>query len=238
MSRFYKYLTTAITNGFYWALDYVYIAYRQCVGLLRPGDAHKYSVAKIPHAPVVILLPGIYEKWHFMQPLAEVLWEQGYAVHVIEGLGYNRGSIEAMARLTQEYITQSNIKSCVIVAHSKGGLIGKYLLVHNNEQERIKGLVALNTPFSGSKYASLMPLRSLQIFKPNAPSIVSLANNNLVNAHIVSMYSTFDPHVPAGSHLEGAQNLQVATRGHFRIINNKHVHQAVLRHLGHFFSSK
>ena len=54
-------------------------------------------------------------------------------------------------------------------------------------------------------------------------SIVALASEEEVNARIVSVFGAFDPHIPAGSELAGAKNVQLDTGGHFRILNDPRV---------------
>jgi pimeloyl-ACP methyl ester carboxylesterase len=164
-----------------------------------------------------------------MKPIARVLYHEGYPVHVIEGLGYNRGTVEAMANVVSTYVQEHNLRDCVIVAHSKGGLIGKQLLVQYEAQKIFRGMVAISAPFAGSRYAQLFPLRSLRMFIPDAPLLRALAKNDRVNARIVSIYPAFDPHIPGGSHLQGARNIQVQMYGHFRIIKDRRMHREIIK---------
>ncbi|HEU5121767.1 MAG TPA: alpha/beta fold hydrolase [Candidatus Saccharimonadales bacterium] len=228
MPQFYKTITSILLNLSAWWLDYVYVIYWQFVGFLKRADPKIYIAAGKQEKPPIILIPGIYERWQFMKPIARALFEAGYSVHVIERLGYNRGDVEAMAQLVQEYAKQKNLKDCIIVAHSKGGLIGKYLLVHYNKAHYFRGMVALNTPFLGSTYARFLPLRSLKLFLPASPLLLTLAANEAVNQHIVSLYGIFDPHIPGGSFLKGAINIQLPVRGHFKVVKETRVHKAIL----------
>jgi triacylglycerol lipase len=229
MPSIYRRLIELPINGWAWVLDYTYVAYWQVYGFFikaDPGEYDSLSASKIP----IILIPGIYENWQFMKPIADMLNKNGHPIHVIDGLGYNTGDIKSMAELVDTYITKTKLASCIIVAHSKGGLIGKYVLANFNAKLKIKAMVAINTPFSGSQYAYLLlPLKSTRIFIPHSPILSLLANNTLVNSQIVSIYGQFDPHIPKGSYLKGAKNIKLKTRGHFRIMKNKDVHQAILR---------
>ena len=47
----------------------------------------------------VVILPGIYESWHYPRPIAERLNADGHAVHVIPDLGLNRAPIPATPKL-------------------------------------------------------------------------------------------------------------------------------------------
>ena len=212
-------------NLFYWFLDYIYVAKVEVTSLFNRGNPEQY---RNTGGRTVILLPGVYENWRFMKPVATRLHMDGYDVHVVDGLGYNLGSVEDMGDVVNEYILKNNLRRVVLVSHSKGGLIGKYTLSTFPKKNTISGLVALNSPFSGSRYAYLLPIKSLRIFIPNSPILTTLSNNQLVNERIVSIYGKYDPHIPGGSNLKGATNVQLNTYGHFRIIKEKSVHQAIL----------
>lgn len=212
----------------YWYLDYWYVGYWQLRRLFHRYDAKKYL--RDPGRPSIpiILIPGIYERWHFMKPVADALHKAGYPIHVVQKLGYNRGRISEMARRVRRYMNEQGMTECIIVAHSKGGLIGKYLLTHDNRDGLIRQVIALNTPFSGSVYAYLTPLRSVREFTPTSRIVTELLAHHLDNGRITSIYGAFDPHIPAGSHLPGAKNVQLPVMGHFRIVSESIVQQAVV----------
>lgn len=230
MQKIFRRVVELSANLYFWWLDYLYVAYWQVRDFFSHWNPRQYEVKRDKDSrPSIVLIPGIYESWKFMRPLAEVLYAHGYDVRVIEELKYNRGSVEDMAQIVDSYLHSKKIDSCVFVAHSKGGLIGKYLLARHNQDGRIKGLVAINTPFTGSPYAYLFPFRSIRAFSPRSPILQILAQHRAVNSQIVSIYGIFDPHIPAGSYLEGAANVRVNTQGHFRIMGRKAVHEAVLK---------
>ncbi|GAA1140029.1 esterase/lipase family protein [Nesterenkonia lutea] len=210
-----------------WVRDYAYALHRQASGLVRRPDPQRYRRPDSTE-PAIVLLPGIYETWSFMRPLADTLRERGFDVHAVLDLGYNGGTIADMAELVNEYIRREGVSRCVLVAHSKGGLIGKLLLAHHNEAGALQGMVALNTPFEGSPLARLLPLPAIRVFLPRSPELVELSASRDVDRHIVSIYGQFDPHIPGGSRLEGAHNIQLQTRGHFRPLGDARVHAAVL----------
>ncbi|MGJ9406417.1 MULTISPECIES: alpha/beta fold hydrolase [Nesterenkonia] len=210
-----------------WARDYAYALRWQASGLLRGPDPQVYRRPG-SEKPSVLLLPGIYETWSFMLPVADVLREAGYDVHAVVDLGYNGGTIEDMADLVDGHIRREGIGRCVLVAHSKGGLIGKLLLTRHIDTELILGLVTLNTPFEGSPLARLLPLPALRLFLPRSPELAALGASLEVNRRIVSIYGRFDPHIPGGSHLEAAHNVQLGSRGHFLPLGKAQVQEAIL----------
>ncbi|WP_294568756.1 triacylglycerol lipase [uncultured Arthrobacter sp.] len=215
-----------IRRAWAWTLDYAYVGFWQLHGLLVRDDPARYleagpeparGTAKLP----VLLIPGVYEPWQFMRPVAAHLHRAGHPVHVVEKLGYNRGSVPAMAALAAKYLEERDLRDVVIVAHSKGGLIGKYLMTLPGS--RVSRLVAINTPFSGSIYANFFVLPSIRAFAPRNRTLVSLGSNLEVNSRITSIYGRFDPHIPGGSFLKGARNIQLETMGHFRPIADRRV---------------
>ncbi|PRZ02673.1 hypothetical protein BCE75_11847 [Isoptericola sp. CG 20/1183] len=103
------------------------------------------------------------------------------------------------------------------MAHSKGGLIGKSLMGRADVGPRLLGMVAVNTPFSGSPYARWVPLRSVRAFLPDDEVIAAL-----------------DPHVPTGRGLPGAHNVRLATPGHFRSLADPELVPLLLRELDRF----
>jgi pimeloyl-ACP methyl ester carboxylesterase len=215
-------------RGTWWLLDYLYAGRRQLRSLL-PG--------RIPESfrdgtsPPVVILPGIYESWRFMQPLVAAVNEAGHPVHVMTVLQQNRRPVAASAELIADYLEKEDLRNVVIVAHSKGGLIGKHLMLDPRTADRVQSMVAICTPFSGSRYARLMVLPSLRAFSPRNATTLRLAAELGANERITSIYGTFDPHIPEGSELPGARNIRLPVAGHFRILGEPDTVAAVLEHL-------
>lgn len=210
-----------------WIRDYAYALRRQAAGVVHRYNPQAYRQSGT-EKPAVVLIPGIYESWTFMLPVADALRQNGYDVHAVTDLRYNGGTIEEMAELVGRYLRREQVSRCVLVAHSKGGLVGKLLLAHHNEDGAIRGLVAVNTPFAGSPLARLLPLPALRLFLPNSPELAELSASRHVDRDIVSIYGRFDPHIPGGSCLEGADNVELGTRGHFLPLGDRGVHAAIL----------
>lgn len=185
------------------------------------------SFAQGPLRPVVIL-PGIYESWHYLRPIAERLNAGGHPVHVIPGLGLNRAPIPATAARVYADLVEHGLTGVAIVAHSKGGIVGKHIMMIDDREGRVDRVIAIASPFAGSTMARLVPSAELRAFLPDDPVIAALAGERTVNARITSIYPSFDPHVPDGSELEGARNVEVPVVGHFRILVQPAVIDAVL----------
>lgn len=214
---------TLLGRAWSWALDYAYVGWRQVRHVVTrpPGEAFALG-DRVP----VLLLPGVYETWELLRPVADIAGELGHPAHVVRGLGRNRGRVADMAAVAQRYVEEHSLDRVVLLAHSKGGLIGKHMLVHDADG-RIDRMIAINTPFGGSRYARFAPGRTLRDFSPSNPTLSMLAGRVDVNSRITSIYAEFDPHIPGGSYLEGATNIRLPVSGHFRIIATQELHDAI-----------
>ena len=56
-----------------------------------------------------------------------------------------------------------------------------------------------------------------------------LAEELRVNGRITSIWAEFDPHIPGGSRLQGATNVELPVQGHFRILGSPELLEAVER---------
>ncbi|GAA1327266.1 esterase/lipase family protein [Leucobacter albus] len=177
----------------------------------------------------VLVLPGVYEPWAFMLPLMRELHRAGHPVHVVTALGRNRRPVEDAARAVGDYLARAGLTDVVIVAHSKGGLIGKQVMAFGASAPRIRAMLAIATPFAGSRYASFMLNRTLRAFSPRNAALVALGRSQAVNSRIVSLFPAFDPHIPEGSELAGAANVRVPTPGHFRVLGDERARAVALR---------
>lgn len=205
-----------------WVRDYAYAAYWIVRGLLARGTADELLHPPGGHGSPILLVPGVYESWRFMQPVAEHFYRAGHPVHVLDKLGYNTGAIPAMAEIVTEYLREADLHDVTLVAHSKGGLIAKYSLADEETKRRVRHVVTINTPFLGSRWAYLFLLPSVRMFTPRGPVIRQLMQNLAVNRMITSLYSVFDPHIPETSRLDGAENVVLPTIGHFRPIADRY----------------
>ncbi|MCR2827711.1 esterase/lipase family protein [Microbacterium sp. zg.Y909] len=203
----------------WWVRDYAYASAWQIRALFNRTDPESFlSGERTP----VIVLPGIYETWKFLQPLVAAIHERGHPVHVLDALRRNESPVLEAAEQVTAYLTEQNLRDVIIVAHSKGGLIGKQVMI-GPSADRVRSMLAVSTPFGGSRYALLMLPPTLRIFSPMDATIVALARQETVNSRIVSVYGRFDPHIPEGSELPGAKNVKLETGGHFRILAHPRV---------------
>ncbi|MGV8965043.1 MAG: esterase/lipase family protein [Cellulomonas sp.] len=219
---------TRVRHAVWWLRDYAFVISWQARGLLTRAGAEQFSATGVATSPAVVLLPGVYESWQFMRPLALALSRHGYPVHFVPTLGFNTGAVPDMANLVAATLERRGLDAVVLVAHSKGGLIGKYAMANCDPGHRIRGLVAINTPFAGSPYARWIPLAPVRAFVPTDAILAALAVEDAVNARITSVATRFDPHIPNGSELAGATNIELATPGHFRALGDPHLVPVIL----------
>lgn len=206
------------------AADYAWAADRQA--------RHLLGRATVPTGPggaaPVVLLPGIYETWEFLGPVATALARAGHPVHAVPGLGHNARPVPESADVVAEHLERADLTGVVLVAHSKGGLIGKRVLL-SPAGERALGMVAIATPFAGSRWARYMVSRALRSFDPRDPVLLALAGELLVNERITSVYPRFDPHIPETGRLTGGRNVELPLAGHFRPLGQRLLVQTVAR---------
>ena len=174
----------------------------------------------------VVLLPGIWEPWRFLLPLARRLHAHGHPVHPLPGLGWNgRPLDESLARAHRdlERLASGGLRHAVLVAHSKGGLIGALLLAAREDAgdgrpalPRLDGLVAIGTPFAGSSLAVPAVRRTpLGMFEPDGQDVRRIAELTGVTDRLVSLGSAWDEMIPQGTRVTGATNLTLPATGHF-----------------------
>jgi triacylglycerol lipase len=207
------------------ARDYV-LALRWRAAALRGGAAPEAWSSGTRHP--VVLVPGVWEPWLFLRELGRRLHEAGHPVHVVPEVRRNNAPIPTVAAIVYAEIERRELSGVRLVTHSKGGLIGKYMLANLDAAARIDRLVAIATPFQGSSRAKYTLAPALREFQPENPTIRALATQTQVNDRITSIFGAYDFHVPAGSALKGATNVEVPYIGHFGVLTDERVIAAVL----------
>ena len=198
------------------AADYAWAAAWQARHALQP---HRATPTGPGGSAPVVLLPGVYETWQFLSPVARALAAAGHPVHAVPGLGHNRRSVADGADLVAAHLDAADLRGVVLVAHSKGGLLGKRAML-SPAGSRVLGMVAVATPFAGSRYARYLLGRTLRAFSPTDAALLALAAERAVDARITAVYPAFDPHIPETGRLEGGRNVELPLAGHFRILRD------------------
>jgi pimeloyl-ACP methyl ester carboxylesterase len=214
-----------IVNWRWLVLDFAYAGRVRTTAFFRRHNP--FGESSGDKQPVVVI-PGVYETWQFMKPVASRLAALGHPVHVITELRFNIAPIPDAAATVQRYLDEHDLQSVVLVAHSKGGLIAKHMMLVDDVAGRIDRLVAIATPFNGSSYARYMPNKPLRAFIPTEATLAMLAGRSDANTRITSVFPIFDGHIPEGSRLEGARNVEVPVHGHFRMLADDRSLRAVV----------
>lgn len=205
-------MTEAVRHALWWAQDYAWAAFAAAATVAAPATEEHYASGD--RRPVLVL-PGVFESWRFVRPLIQSLHQQGHPAFVIEELGANRLPIAGGAALVLDTLRHKDLSDVTVVAHSKGGLVGKLAMLRDDEQ-RISAMVTICTPFAGSSRAQLLALAGTAEMLPDAPLIRSLAEQHQVDHRITTVSVRYDQHVPEGTTLAGAHNLTLPISGHFR----------------------
>ncbi|MEX2027961.1 MAG: alpha/beta hydrolase [Candidatus Curtissbacteria bacterium] len=210
----------------YWAVDYARIA-RHWRKMYLHRDPPKHYLGHIVQGKdPVILLAGISNTWRSLKKIGDKVSLEGHPVYIVPQLGRNFRDIKSIAEIIEEIIKENRLEKVIIVAHSKGGLVGKYLLIHD---KRVKKLIAIATPFSGSGLAKLVPHKAFRELLPTSQIIADINSHDEVNNCITCIIPSYDNHVPkGGSFLKGAKNIKVEISGHHKILFSKELFQEVL----------
>lgn len=206
-------------------LDYAYVGGSR-LGHLTHATAPDALLAGT--ATPVLLIPGVYEPWRYLLTIGTRLNALGHPVHALPGLGYNVRPITDTAAFAQRYLEDHDLEGVTIVGHSKGGIVGKHMMTTDDVNHRIDKMVAITSPFSGSTRAKYMPVHTLRVFVPGDPLLSTLAANLEINSRITSIYSESDQVIPNGSALDGATNIRLPVVGHFRLLSDPRVVDAVV----------
>ncbi len=215
----------------YWLIDSLYLFNGRVKMFFHRNPPKHYLGYVVKGKNPVILLPGITNKWGFIKNLGDKISLVGHPVYIVPKLGYNLHDIPKSAKIVAELIEEKNLKNVIIVGHSKGGVIGRYLMIYNNKGGGVKGVVAIASPFSGSRLLNLFPHKAFSELHEDSSLMKKLMTHKEVNGNIISIFPVFDNLILSsqGSYLEGAENIEIKeTKGHHKIIFDKKVMELVL----------
>ncbi|MDO5746203.1 MAG: alpha/beta fold hydrolase [Actinomycetaceae bacterium] len=168
--------------------------------------------------PTVILIHGLAESYRAMNTIAQALHVRGYTVISVPSARFMRQSIDDLSEIIHNVIRDNDIKDCILVAHSKGGLVAKCVLA--KQPQLIRGVIALATPWMGSTMTRFIPWRSsIHELSCDSSTIRALAQSTKYHSRIVSLSPQQDEQIPSGTWLRGAINRQIPIRGHQRILD-------------------
>lgn len=212
-----------------WLNDSIHSIRGRTITFLHKNPPKHYLDFTLDNKPAVILVYGLLGSWGFLKKIGDKLSLNGHPVYIVKELGHNLDSIPNNAKIIEKIINKNKLKSVIIVGHSKGGLIGKYLLLNYNKKNYIKGVIAIASPFNGAVLAGKIPLNSYKELTPESEIIKYLSENIKVNKKIVSIFPSWDNYVGKNSsNLVGAKNVEINARGHNAILFAKETIEKVV----------
>jgi pimeloyl-ACP methyl ester carboxylesterase len=194
---------------------------------IRPPAAYAKGDSR---KPAVVILPG--KAWGYLKPLADRLAGAGYRIVIVPAIGRNTRPVKKTAERIASYLAERQLQPVAFLGHSKGGLVGKYLLAHPEMAPAASGVIAIGTPWSGAKLAALMPIEQYRELLPGSILLQELDAMEEVNRRIVSIAPSFDNLVSQASmYLPGARNIRLKIGGHHAVLYSKKCAAAVLEAL-------
>ncbi len=214
-----------------WIKDYAHMLSYGAIMYFRHTPPKHYLGHVVEGKVPVIIVPGIFGRWGFLKSMGDHISLLGHPVYIVPKLGDNIHDVPSSAKKIRDVLEENNLKDVILVGHSKGGILGKYLLLNEDPEKRVKGVIAIASPFHGSHAGSFIPHSGIAELHPTSDIIKYLTDHIEVNNKIVSINPSYDNHVwhEQGSFLEGAlENVNVDVAGHHTVLYDKKVWKIVV----------
>ncbi|MDD0860012.1 hypothetical protein NHF46_24670 [Arthrobacter alpinus] len=108
---------TSLKRLGWWALDYIYAGWQQLASLFRSTVPARYSEGNLV-LPAIVLLPGVYEGWLFLEPAASRLNALGFRVFSVPELGLNRRPVPEAAASVAKFLAKLGSRTVLPSAFS------------------------------------------------------------------------------------------------------------------------
>jgi len=144
-------------------------------------------------------------------------------------------SVEDMGRaLARELEERAPHATLDLVGHSLGGLVLRWLVLHELDAARVRRLVTLGAPHHGSVMSRVLPGPLMRQLHPGSP-LLSLLHNAAFPAHVstLSIAARNDQLVRPHHHalLPFGEQLVLELMGHGGLLMDRRAHDAVRRAL-------
>jgi triacylglycerol lipase len=201
----------------------------------------------------VLLIHGFWQTRNTMAVMEQRLRADGYQVlsfHLGGFLGnFNSRGIPHLARRIEDKLERLHERGefgrLHIIGHSKGGLVGRYLVARRGWHDRVRTLVTLGSPHHGTPTAWIglvgftgLVSRSVWQMLPNSSLIGDLQDSPVpATTRFVSIYSKADLVCPwRYSQLSEAEGVDIHNRvvaglGHMELVDDPWVYGLVARQL-------
>ena len=168
-------------------------------------------------APTAVILPGWLREWETVLPWGQALHSIGWDVRFVPALDRQIGSLPELAATLNQFLEEEGIEDALIVAHSKGGLVGKQAMVEGGSITR---LIAVGTPFEGAPLAHVLPANTGgESLTPDGQEITNLQSHTEVNHRIHAIEAALDQNVPTLQNLPGANIVRTDVEGHTALLD-------------------
>ena len=214
----------------FWIEDYFYMAGGHVRTFFYRKPPKHFLGHIVKEKDPIVIIPGIFEKWGMLKKIIDPLSRKGHPIYIVPELKYNAKNIHNSSGQVASLINKKNLKNVILLAHSKGGLIGKHMLAFHNKEERIKKLIAIATPFGGSEIAKKIPIKPLKELSPDSEIIKTLKEEKQINSYITCIMGEYDNHVwpTENCKLDGAKNIKISVDGHHKILFNRDVVNSII----------
>jgi pimeloyl-ACP methyl ester carboxylesterase len=163
-----------------------------------PGAADPAQLPAQAARPPVVLLHGFIDNRSVFVLLRRSLAQHGR--HRVESLNYSpltcdiRTAAELLGRHIEEICERTGSRQVDVVGHSLGGLIARYYVQRLGGDVRVRTLVTLGTPHSGTRVAPLANAHPIvRQMRPGSEVIEELAQPAPgCRTHFVSFWSDLD----------------------------------------------
>lgn len=168
----------------------------------------------------MVLIPGFYENYYFLRKIGDDLNKAGYKIHVIPNFDPNE-KVHCIYKKLEETIKNIKSNEIILVSHSKGGIVAKYLLDNSKYSNKVKCSISIATPYGGSVFAHIC-IQNIFELRPNSKLIKQINENNENLSKIYNFYPVFDNLVVPNQNLllNGCTNEMIEITGHTRILES------------------
>ena len=169
----------------------------------------------------VLIIQGLNEYVINFREFGDIANKLGFRVHGIDL--HTRATVANIAQQYINFIKENDLRDIVIVCHSKGGIISKFLLDNYPEiNKRVSKVISIAVPFGGSGLGWI-PIWNIPELGTNSKFIKKLLQKTENNVKFLNLYSELDNHVILSDslRLSGADNRLINIIGHTRILRSE-----------------